>query len=112
MIILRTNESSRLPLSTPSINATLLFDVLHPYYFPNRDSRAKVLREIYRVIICNNHLLFYPGDPEVSDQFEEVREQINEIEYMGFRLIATYEEHLIHENKLVEGHIYKFVKIC
>jgi len=112
VVILRINESSRLPLSTSSINAALLFDVLHPYYFPDKDSRAKVLREIYRVIMCNNYLLFYPGDPEVSGQFEEVRKLIKEIEGMGFSLIAIYEGHLIHENELVEGHIYKFVKLC
>ena len=112
VIILRINESSRLPLSTSSINAALLFDVLHSYYFPGKGSRVKVLREVYRVMICDNYLLFYPGDPEISGWFEEVRELINEIEHAGFRLIATYEGYLIHENTLVKGHIYKFIKIC
>lgn len=54
---------------------------------------------------CNNHLLFYPGNPEVSGQSEEVKELNREIEHTGFKPITTYEEHLLHENIPVKGHI-------
>ena len=112
VVILKVNDSARLPLSTSSINAALLFDVLHSYYFPTRQGRDRVLREIYRVIMCNNYLLFYPGDPEISGQLDEVRELVGEIIDTGFKLGTVYEESLIHEDTPVMGHIYKFSKAC
>jgi ubiquinone/menaquinone biosynthesis C-methylase UbiE len=112
VVIIKISAGGKLPLGDSTVDIAMLFDVLHSYYFPTRDGRIAVLREIRRVLICNGYLLFYPGDPELAGLHKEVEELLNEITYMGFKLEKVFIEHLVHENMLVLGHIYRFLKQC
>lgn len=111
VIIIKVN-SLDIPLSDLSVDVVLLFDVLHSYYFPQSYERIRVLREVKRILRCNGYLLFYPGDPEVFGNKEELRVIIEEILSTDFKLDKIFKEMLIHEGSYVRGAIYRFIKQC
>ncbi|OYT62772.1 MAG: hypothetical protein B6U69_01050 [Thermofilum sp. ex4484_15] len=108
--VIKTKGELRLPLSSNSIDFALLFDVLHTYYFPTSAQRIKLIREIHRVLKPGGCLLYYPGDPEVFHNVYEIDTIKAEIVSQHFTLLSVHEDLLIHENNLVKGHVYKYVK--
>jgi ubiquinone/menaquinone biosynthesis C-methylase UbiE len=90
-------------LADNSVDVVLLFDVLHPYYFPEVDDRRKVLDEVHRVSKAKALILVYPKHME--------SEAKNEVENANFCLESEYSGTLIHDNKNLEkGKVLIFTK--
>jgi len=97
-------------LPDESIDMVLLFDTLHYYYFPEKESRSKLLAEVYRVLKPEGLLLFYPGDPEASGNSSEVNIIVEEIEEAHFYLQRQYTGIVLHEDVIQRGSIRIFDK--
>ena len=100
---MHTHGELRIDLDDNSIDAVLLFDVLHLYYFPRADDRRKLLDEVHRISKAEALTLVYPKHIESTAK--------NEIESANFCFVNGYSATLIHNNtEVVEGQILIFTK--
>jgi len=103
--VTRTDTSGkvRIELRDESVDAVLLFDVFHSYYFPQTDDRRNLLNEIHRIMKPSAFISVWPKHME--------SEAKGEIEEANFYLEREYSETLIHDNKDSErGQILNFRK--
>lgn len=101
----RMDTSGELKIRLPgeSVDAVLLFDVLHAYYFPRADDRKKLLDEVHRISKGDAIILVYPKHMESDAR--------GEIENANFILKGKQLGTLIHDNKdLEEGQVLVFTK--
>jgi len=80
----------RIDPADSSIDAVLLFDVLHLYYFPSVDDRRKLLNEVHRVSKAEALILVYPK--HIGSTVKD------EIEGANFCFVNGYSATLIHNN--------------
>ena len=85
-----TSGELRIDLTDESVDIVLLFDVFHPYYFPQADDRKSLLNEIYRIMKPSAFISVWPKHME--------SEAKNEIESADFYLETEYSGTLIHDN--------------
>jgi len=111
IVVMKTSGELKIDLDDESVDAVLLHDVLHYYYFPKEESRRELLREVYRILKPNGFISFYPGDPEISHNYSELETIKKEIENTNFHLESEYSGTVIHENVIQKGHILKFKKV-
>ena len=111
IVVMKTSGELKIKLEDDSVDVVLLHDVLHYYYFPKKEDRMKLLREIYRVLRPNGFISFYPGDPDASHNYSELETIKREIEEANFRPESEYIGTLIHENVIQKGRVVKFRKV-
>jgi ubiquinone/menaquinone biosynthesis C-methylase UbiE len=95
IIRLDASRDSVIPLDNECVDVVLLFDVLHFYYFPEEDSRERLLRDIYRVLKPDAVLLLCPThlQSHMEPKLEKVKREIGEAnldfecEYSGTLII-------------------------
>jgi len=105
---LRVAEDGRLPLPAGSVDAVLLYDVLHRGYFPERERRMKALGRIYRVLRPKGVLSFYPTHlKKFGMTFERA---LAEVRAVGFKLIGVSRRRLVHNGHLTRGRLFTFRK--
>ncbi|MBW2057823.1 MAG: class I SAM-dependent methyltransferase [Deltaproteobacteria bacterium] len=98
---IKTSGILEIDLEACSLDAVLLFDVFHRYYFPGDKERRELLGELHRVLKPRGLLLVYPKHME--DEAER------EIRTSGFDLRKKYSATLIHDEKdLVQGYVLVF----
>jgi len=110
IVVMKTSGELKIDLEDESVDVVLLHDVLHYYYFPKKEDRRKLLREIYRVLKPNGFISFYPGDPEVFRNYSEIETIKREIEDARFHLESEYTGMIIHEDVIQKGHVLKYRK--
>ena len=105
--LLSSNELE-IPLRSRSIDVVLLYDVLHRGYFPEQETREKVLQEVYRVLKPNGFISVYPTHlKKYGMTFNRI---IDEIQNAGFNLERKFYKNLVHDDRLVKGCIFNFRK--
>lgn len=91
-------------LTDQSLDAVILFDVFHSYYFPRADDRRKLLDEVYRILRPEGFLSVYPKHMEAEAR--------REIESAKFYLASEHSGTLIHDNQELEkGQLLNFKKL-
>lgn len=92
----RVSASAELRIDLPdnSVDAVLLFDVLHSYYFPRVEDRGRLLGEIRRICKAGALILVYPRHMEFTAK--------DEIEKASLRLESEYSGTVIHDKKNLE----------
>jgi len=100
---IETSGELKFGLADESIDVVLLFDVFHHYYFPEKDARKKLLKEIHRILKPCGFISVWPKHMESEAQ--------DEIKNANFYLEEEHSETLIHDNKNLEkGQILNFKK--
>jgi len=94
--------NDKLPLTTSSINAVLLYDIFW-YYSPGDRELLFLLEELHRIIKGSGILSVYPEHID-SNQL------LNTIMNKGFSLDREFPATLIHDNNLKKGYILNFKK--
>lgn len=110
IIRLDTTKWSQIELDNEYLDAVLLYDVLHYYYYPQAEDRRQLLREVYRVLKPNALLSLYPTHLQsyMEPKLEDVKREIKEA---NFRLDSEYSGvTMIHDDNLEKGHIINFRK--
>jgi len=91
-----TSGELEIELTGESVDVVLLFDVFHPFYFPQADDRRRLLSEIYRIMKPSAFLSVsvWPNlaEPETED----------EIKNANFRLEKEVRETLTNDSKDLE----------
>jgi uncharacterized protein (TIGR00106 family) len=91
-----------------SIDSVILFDVLHPGYFPCETSRRKVLGNIYEILKPGGVVLVLPT--HVKELNLSLKSFIKEFEAFRFRLEDKFTKKLVHDNQLQKCEVLKFRK--
>lgn len=100
---IKTSWKLGIGLADDSVDAVLLFDVFHSFYFPQADDRSNLLGEIYRIMKPSAFISVWPKHME--------SEAKDEIQSNNFCLESEYSGTLIHDNKDRErGQILNFKK--
>lgn len=101
---METSGELEISLREESVDVVLLYDILHPYYFPRAGDRGRLLSEVYRISRSNALISIYPKHAEL----EKVKD---EMENTGFHLENEYfGMTLIHDNTLEKGLVLNFRK--
>ena len=105
--IIPSNELE-IPLRKNSVDAVLLYDVLHKGFFPTIEDRKKILSSIHKVLRKNGFVSVYLT--HLRQFGTTFKKAIEEIENVGFVCGGKYCKKLIHSGKLVRGQIFTYRK--
>jgi len=99
---MKTSGQLEIGLEDVSVDAVLVYDVLHSHYFPTAAERKELLHEVRRVLRPEGLLSVFPAHME-EDQIKR------EIESVGFRLEGECAKTLLdYGDRLSEGRILSF----
>ena len=94
-----------------SVDNVILFDVLHPGYFPRKTFRKKLLDRIYKVLKPGGAIFILPT--HVEERKLSLENFIKEVKMSKLHLESKFTETLVHDNKLQKCEILKFQKsVC
>jgi len=110
--IINTNENLGLGLKNNSIDAVLLYDILH--YF-KKDERKKLYHEIYQILKPDSLLSVYPKHTKYDfpwDYFKDITldEVKEEITNAGFSFQKKYCGTILHDKSFNDGCVLNFKK--
>ncbi len=100
--VVKTAGRASIALITESMDAVLLYDVLHPHYFDNK-KRRKLLNEVYRVAKTNALISVYPKHMELDDVIKQMRKA-------KFHLAKKSFKKLVHDESFDKGYVLSFRK--
>ncbi len=101
---LKTSGQLEIGLEDVSVDAVLVYDVLHSYYLPTAAERKGLLHEVRRVLRPKGLLSVFPAHME-EDQIKK------EIESVRFRLEEESAKTLLHYGDILsQGRILNFTK--
>jgi len=98
--IIKTSNKFKIPLEDDSVNAVLLYDVLHSYYF-TLSERKELIKEIYRISKSNTLISVYPKHMN----FEDIKDEFEKANYHFTRKLF---ETLLHDGRLTQDYLLNF----
>ena len=102
IVTINTNGELHFDFKDAMFDAVLLYDIF--WYFPAGDRNLIVLlKEIYRICKNGGLLSVYPEHTDTEKLKNIIMQQ-------GFRLIHTYSGKVVHENVIVHGKVFNFLK--
>ena len=103
------SEDGEIPLPPCSIDIALLYDVLHPGYFPKMAQRKRILQNIHGVLRPDGLLSLYPTHlRQYAITFDSI---IRETEAVGFELCGESRRAIVHDDKVVRGRVFSFRRV-
>ena len=99
---IETSGEVKIPLEDGSVDVTLLYDVIHSYYF-SATQRKELLTEIHRISKPNALVSVYPRHMDL----DYVR---REIERADFRFLRKLFVTLLHYHTLEQEHVLNFLR--
>lgn len=101
--IVQASDDTKFNFKNETFDLVLVYDVLHPYYFPGTTDRKSLLMEIYRVLKKDGSLSIIPKHIDKEKIIEESKKS-------GFYLEKEYSKRIIHDNSFEIGEIEIFKK--
>jgi len=108
-IVLIKRPDWRNEIATASIDRVILFDVLHPGYFPQKSSRIRLLNKIYEILKPEGIVFILPT--HVKELRLSLKSFVKEVETCGFKMGRRITETLVHDNNLEKCRILTFRKV-
>ena len=105
---LKVAEHEEIPLPACSVDAVLLYDVLHRGYFPDYRQRKELLAEVHRVLKPGGLLSFYAT--HLRQYGMTFAKAVDEVKSVGFDLRGRSYRRLVHDDNLVRGPVFSFTK--
>lgn len=100
ILLIKTSGKLRIPLEDESVDVTLLYDVIHSYYF-SATERKELLTEIYRISKPGALISIYPRHMNLEDVKEE-------IEKVNFSFVRRLFVTLLHDKALTRDYLLNF----
>lgn len=100
ILLIKTSGKLRIPLGDESVDVTLLYDVIHSYYF-SATERSKLLTEIYRISKPGALISVYPRHMELEDVKDEM-------EKADFPFVRRLFVTLLHDETLTRDYLLNF----
>ena len=105
---LQVAEHEGIPLPARSIDAVLLYDVLHRGYFPELRERRRLLADVHRVLKPGGLLSFHAT--HLRQYGMTFAKAVDEVKSVGFDLRGRSYRRLVHDDRLVRGQVFAFTK--
>jgi len=99
---IETSGEVRIPLGDESVDVTLLYDVIHSYYF-SATQRKELLTEIHRISKPNALVSVYPKHMDLDYVSRE-------IERANFHFLRKLFVTLLHYHRLEQDHVLNFLR--
>ncbi len=110
IVRLDATGTSSIALNNESVDVVLLFDILHYYYYQDKQERGKLLSEVYRVLKPSGLLSLYPthldsyNEPKLADIEREIAD-------VNFRQEIEYRDlQMIHDGGMEKGYVVNYRK--
>lgn len=100
--IIQSKYKIKILLANNYLDAVILYDVIHPYYFSDIE-RKELLTEVYRILKKDGFIFVYPHHMKL----EYVK---NEIEKNNFKFDNEYIDTIIHDDKPIKDKVINFRK--
>ena len=112
IVSIETSEESKVNLDNDSVDAALLYDVLH---YMDINERRKLYSMVYRILKIGALLSVYPKHHKLDEplwKFSDMRleDVIKEIEMANFYFDGKDHKRLIHDDSYNSGYILSFTK--
>jgi len=101
--IVQASDDTKFNFKNETFDLVLVYDVLHPYYFPGTTDRKSLLMEIYRILKKDGSLSILPKHIDKEKIIEVTKKT-------GFYLEKEYSKKIIHDNSFEIGKIEIFKK--
>ena len=103
---IKTKGELKIDLKDKSLDAVLLYDILH---FHDKEERRKIYDEVYRILKNGALLSVFPRHHKeyMHLKLEEVKK---EIETANFSFEGKFFKRLIHDDNYVKDHVFNFRK--
>lgn len=101
--MINTSGEIKIPLEDESIDATLLYDVIHSHYF-SALGRRELLSEIYRISKPNALISVYPKHMDLEDIKHEIKKE-------NFHFTEKLFKTLLHNGSLTQDYLLNFRRI-
>ena len=105
---LEVGEHDQIPLPARSVDAVLLYDVLHRGYFPGLQERKRLLVDVHRVLKPGGLLSFYVT--HLRQYGMTFAKALDEVTSVGFDPRGQSYRRLVHDDQLVRGQVFAFTK--
>jgi len=96
------------PLGKQSVDAVLLYDTLHRGYFPETESRKKIIGDLHRTLKKNGFMSVYLT--HLKKYGMTFKKALKEIQDAGFIRRGETFKKLIHDGAFAKGRIFTFRK--
>ncbi|MBN1298756.1 MAG: class I SAM-dependent methyltransferase [Actinobacteria bacterium] len=103
--VIHSAEKTNIPVKDGKLDAALLYDVIHDYYF-NAKEREILFSEMARILRKNGILSVFPH--HMNDM--EIESINTKILNAGFRYSGKVTSAIIHDSKLIVDSVYNFFK--
>ncbi len=100
ILLIKTSGKLRIPLEDESVDVTLLYDVIHSYYF-SATERKELLTEIYRISKPGALISVYPRHMNLEDVKDEM-------EKANFPFARKLFFTLLHDQALTRDYLLNF----
>ena len=101
-------EHEGIPVPACSVDAVLLYDILHRGYFPDYPQRKRLLANVHRVLKPGGLLSFYAT--HLRQYGMTFAKAVDEVVSAGFELTGRSFRRLVHDDRLVRGQVFAFTK--
>ncbi len=103
---IKTKGELEIDLKDKSLDAVLLYDVLH---YHDKEERRKIYDEVYRILKNGALLSVFPRHykEEMQLELEEVKK---EIETANFYFEGKFSKRLLHDDDFVKDYVFNFRK--
>jgi ubiquinone/menaquinone biosynthesis C-methylase UbiE len=109
VVRLETRGELDIPLEDGSVDVVLLYDIIHPYYFPRSEDRKKLASEARRVLKAGGLLSIYPT--HLGTYAGVTLEELNEeVEQSGLSFAGARVELLVHDRSIQRGTVLNYGK--
>jgi ubiquinone/menaquinone biosynthesis C-methylase UbiE len=113
IIPMNTSGTVKIDLDNETIDAVILYDVLH---YRDAEERGELYREVYRILKPGALLSVYPKHHKLDGPLwnladRKIEEIIKEIEGAHFYFCSKYFKELLHDDSYNKGDILSFRKM-
>lgn len=111
-----TSGELKIPLECETVDAVLIYDVIHLIGWKEnerrstRKDRESLYKEIQRVAKPKTIVSVYPSHLDTHTDISSDEDVREEIEDSGFVFEKDFHEKIVHDDKLIQGHILNFRK--
>ena len=110
IVRLEASGKSSIALNNKSVDVVLLYDILHYYYYQDKQERVKLLSEVYRILKPAGLLSLYPthldsyNEPKLAD----IKKEIEDADFCLEQEIRGLQ--MMHDGGMEKGRVINFRK--
>ena len=110
IVRLDATGKTSIALKNESVDVVLLYDILHYYYYPDKQERGKLLSDVYRVLKPAGLLSLYPTHLDSSNEpkLADIKREIEDADFCLEQEIRGLQ--MMHDGGSEKGRVINYRK--